>query len=119
MAVRTPWPIAAVTALLLGGCADGPRLMYTWGDYQSTIYQYYQKEKSTPTEQIAELNEIIEQARADNRPVPPGLHAHLGLLYVHQGKDGEARREFTAEKVLYPESGPYMDFLTAPKEQQR
>lgn len=119
MAAQTRWPIAAAAALLLGGCADGPQLMYTWGNYQSTIYQYYQKEKSSPEEQIAKLNEIIEMARAANRPVPPGLHAHLGLLYIQLGKEAEARQELTTEKNMYPESGPYMDFLLASKEQKQ
>jgi hypothetical protein len=119
MAARTRWSIAAAATLLLGGCANSPQLMYTWGEYQSTVYQYYQKDKGTPEEQIATLNEIVEKARADNRPVPPGLHAHLGLLYAHIGKGSEARQEFTTEKALYPESGPYMDFLLTSKEQKQ
>lgn len=116
MAIQTHWPIAVAVTLLLGGCANGPQSMYTWGNYQTIVYQYYQKDRSSHEEQIAQLNETIEKARADNRPVPPGLHAHLGLLYAHQGKGTEAQQEFLAEKVQYPESGPYMDFLLTSKE---
>jgi hypothetical protein len=106
-------------AALLGGCASGPPPLYTWGNYQATVYQYYQKDRTGLEEQIGALNEVVEKARADNRPVPPGLHAHLGLLYAQSGKGAEARQQFTEEKGLFPESGPYMDFLLDGKEQKQ
>ena len=119
MVTHKHWLIAATATLLLGGCAEGPQPMYTWGNYQPTIYQYFQKEKGSPEEQIVALNQIIEKARADNRPVPPGLYAHQGLLYAHLGKGADARQAFITEKTLYPESGPYMDFLLTDKERKQ
>jgi hypothetical protein len=103
--------VVVLAAVLLVGCGPEPRPLYTWGDYQLTVYQYYQNEQGDLEEQIAALEKILEQARADNRPVPPGLHAHLGLLFARGGDGGSAREQFLEEKALYPESGPYMDFL--------
>ena len=108
-----------LATVLLVGCGPGPQHLYTWGDYQPTVYQYYQNEQGGPEEQIAALEKVLEQARADNRPVPPGLHAHLGLLFARGGDGGAAREQFLEEKALYPESGPYMDFLLSSKEAAR
>ncbi len=118
MHAHSYWLLISATTALLSGCASSPQQLYTWGKYQPAIYQYYQKEKSTFEEQIVILEEIIEKARADNRPVPPGFHAHLGLLYTQCGKGVEARQHFSEEKALFPESGPYMDFLLSSKERK-
>ncbi|MBP7517154.1 MAG: DUF4810 domain-containing protein [Desulfobulbus sp.] len=111
--------VVVLAAVLLVGCGPEPRPLYTWGDYQPTVYQYYQNEQGGLEEQIAALEKILEQARADNRPVPPGLHAHLGLLFARGGDGVAARGHFLEEKALYPEAGPYMDFLLRSKEAAR
>ncbi len=106
----------AAALLLLAGCSsDKPRTIYTWGDYQDTVYHYYTHE-STPQDQIAALQKLVEQARAANKPVPPGAHAHLGMLYGNTGNSALALSEFNAEKTLYPESAAYINFLLAKKE---
>jgi len=33
------------------------------------------------------------------------------MLYLRLGRDGEAKQELEAEKVNFPESAQYMDFL--------
>lgn len=96
--------------MLLGGCA-GNKNIYYWENYQSNIYQYYQKEKTSPEEQIASLKESVEKSRAQDKSVPPGLHAQMGLLYVNTGNGVEALREFETEKELFPESAQFMDYL--------
>ncbi|MDR0219352.1 MAG: DUF4810 domain-containing protein [Enterobacteriaceae bacterium] len=98
-------------ALILAGCANSPKTIYEWGDYQSTLYQYYQQDKTGPQEQIQALQKVIEQAKANNKPVPPGLHAQMGLLYSNVGKIDDAFQQFAIEKKLFPESASYMDFL--------
>lgn len=100
-----------VAAMVLAGCVKQPQTIYSWDDYQPTLYQYYQQDKTSPEEQIAALNQSIEKAKAKNKPVPPGLHAQLGLLYANTGRDGEARQQFETEKAQFPESASYMDFL--------
>lgn len=97
---------------LLGGCAPKNRPIYCWEDYQETIYQYYQQNEGNANEkQIAHLHEIIEKSRAQNLPVPPGLHAHLGLLYIKTGHPDQGFTEFNTEKSLFPESAHFVDFL--------
>ncbi|PHM27937.1 DUF4810 domain-containing protein [Xenorhabdus budapestensis] len=97
--------------LLLAGCVQAPKNIYEWGEYQPTVYQYYQQDKTGPQEQIQALQKVIEQARAKDKPVPPGLHAQMGLLYSKIGNIEEAFQQFEIEKKLFPESAQYMDFL--------
>ncbi|MHA7846443.1 DUF4810 domain-containing protein [Serratia sp. D1N4] len=100
-----------LAATLLGGCATPEKPLYNWDGYQKTVYQYYQQDASSPEEQIASLKEILEKSRAKGQAVPPGLHAHLGMLYVKTGRTELAMAEFSTEKSLFPESAPFMDFL--------
>jgi hypothetical protein len=98
-------------ALLLSACSTPNKSLYRWDRYQETLYQYYQPGKTTPEEQIASLQNTIEKSRASGSAIPPGLHAHLGLLYANIGQNDQAFREFEIEKTLFPEAAPYMDFL--------
>ncbi|AUX71904.1 DUF4810 domain-containing protein [Erwinia pyrifoliae] len=100
----------ASAALLMAACAGKKETTYYWGDYQSTLYGYYQQDKS-PQQQIDSLNTIVEQAKAKSKPVPPGLHAQLGLLYADTSRPDLAFQQFNTEKTLFPESAAYMDFL--------
>ncbi|WP_116473975.1 DUF4810 domain-containing protein [Zobellella maritima] len=99
-----------LAAGLLVGCS-GPTTLYQWDNFQPVLYQYYQQDEIGPEEQVAALEENIEQARARGTRVPPGLHAHLGLLYANTGREEEALNQFATEKALFPESAPFMDFL--------
>ncbi|MHA6963838.1 DUF4810 domain-containing protein [Zobellella denitrificans] len=97
-------------AVLLAGCS-GPTTLYQWDVYQPSVYQYYQVDNNNLDEQAAQLEESIEKARAADRRVAPGLHAHLGLLYAHSGREQQALEQFATEKRLFPESAVFMDFL--------
>lgn len=99
-------------ALLAGGCASKPTLYY-WGDYQPQVYQYLKGEGKSHAEQILALEKIIQQARAANKSVPPGFHAHLAMLQISEGKPELARQELETEKALFPESAAFMDFMLA------
>lgn len=100
-------------ALLLTGCASqSPRQIYQWDNYQNTLYDYY-KNDSSPLDQITALHRVIDKAHTSNKKIPPGLHAHLGLLYNNTGKKELAITEFNAEKKQYPESSAYIDLLTS------
>ncbi|MBR9857387.1 MAG: DUF4810 domain-containing protein [Gammaproteobacteria bacterium] len=100
----------AVMAVVLSGCA-GPKTLYQWDGYQSSVYQHYQTNDSSLSEQVAVLEESIEKARAEDRIVAPGLHAHLGLLYANSGREQQAMEQFEMEKRLFPESETFMNFL--------
>lgn len=103
--------IAAIllAGAVLAGCASTPRPLYQWADYQSNVYEYFKGQSAE--QQILAMEENIQQARAQGGTLPPGYHAHLGLLYGNAGRDDQMVQQFQAEKERFPESGPYMDFL--------
>jgi hypothetical protein len=99
-------------AALLTGCAS--RTIYSWGHYEGMVYTMYAKPgKATPEMQLTQLEEDFQKARANNKPVPPGFHAHLGYLYYQLGKLDQARQEFETEKGNFPESAVFMDRMLA------
>ncbi len=103
-------PLLAV--MLATGCATQQKALYQWGGYENQIYAMYADSgKSSPQEQIANLERDLEKARAANRPLPPGFQAHLGYLYYQTGRLDQAIAAFETEKLLFPESRPYMDRL--------
>jgi hypothetical protein len=112
-ASRQPWLMGlAVVALLLGGCAaKPPKPMYQWGGYQNQLYEYFKADGSTPVAQLGVLEEQLQKTTAAGEAVPPGLHAHLGLLKLKVGNTDEAVAHLETEKRLFPESTPYMDWL--------
>ncbi len=107
-----------VASLLLVGC-QAPKPLYNWDSYQTVVYQYYQQSESDPHAQIDALKKSIEVARAKSLGVPPGLHAHLGMLYATTGALDLAMSEFNQEEALYPESAKFMDFLMKNKGAQK
>ncbi|WP_426236358.1 DUF4810 domain-containing protein [Pseudomonas sp. TWP3-2] len=105
-------PLMAMTlaaSALLAGCSS-PQTLYQWEGYQPQVYEYFKSE--TPKEAQAEALEAdLQKIRASGKAVPPGYHAHLGLLYLSMGKDDQMVQQLRTEKTLFPESGTYMDFL--------
>lgn len=103
----------SVLLVVLAGCAHREPL-YTWGHYEEQIYTTYAEPgKQTPEQQIEELEQDYQKARAANKRMHPGFHAQLGYLYVQVGKFDQARQEFATEKADFPESAVLMDRLTA------
>lgn len=99
------------------GCATSRSLFY-WGHYEDLVYTMYARPgEADPLTQITTLEADYQRARAENQPVPPGFHAHLGVLYYQTGKMDQARGQFLTEKAEFPESAVFMDRLlskTAP-----
>jgi len=93
------------------GCAQAPKRLYHWDGFQAQLYQYFKGDGSSPDEQLRVLNEQAVKARASGAALPPGFHAHLAMIYLRLGRDGEAKQELEAEKASFPESAQYMDFL--------
>lgn len=109
--IRTPLQLVTLIALAaLSGCVTQPQPLYYWDGYQQQVYQRFEN-KSSAQEQIAALEESLQKARATDRAMPPGFHAHLGMLYAEIGKGDQVRQQFETEKTLFPESAQYMDFL--------
>ncbi|WP_346287787.1 DUF4810 domain-containing protein [Zoogloea sp.] len=102
--------LSMAAALLATGCANRPKPLYHWGDYQAQVYGHLTRSAS-PDEQIAKLEGGLEEARASGRNVPPGYLAHLGILHAQLEHPDQMLKYFEAEKALYPESAAYIDFL--------
>ncbi len=106
---RAVWPCA----LLLCACGSGPKTLYYWGNYQPQVYERLKREGKGPAEQIIALEDTAQRARAHGQQLPPGFHAHLGMLYAEVGKSDQVVQQFETEKALFPESTTFMDFLLA------
>lgn len=98
-------------AALLVGCAQAPKPMYLWESFPRQQYDTLLRAGTDRDEQIRDLQAHVEKARADGSVLPPGLRAHLGMLYLAAGNVGEARHLWQAEKAAFPESVPYMNQL--------
>jgi hypothetical protein len=101
--------LALGIAAALVGCKHQQPTIYQWENYQPQVYQYFKGE--SPEAQIAVLEKDLQKINAKGMIPPPGYHAHLGLLYSVTGKPEQMAAEFEAEKLLFPESAAYMDFL--------
>mgnify|MGYP003461260076 FL=1 len=100
---------------LTAGCVQPPKQMYQWGDYSRQVYQHMKADESTPDVQAKALEAHVERVRASGGVLPPGFRAHLGMIYLQLGRDGEAWGLFEAEKIAFPESAQYMEFLLKQK----
>ena len=106
---RSLMALTLAASTVLAGCA-APKTLYQWEGYEPQVFEYFKGEE--PKEAQAEaLERDLQKIRSTGKAVPPGYHAHLGLLYLSMGKDDQMVQQFNTEKTLFPESGTYMDFL--------
>ncbi len=105
--------LGLLVAGLFAGCQTN-RPLYYWGNYEPQAYHsYVAPGKVSAAEQIEKLKEDLAKGSAAKFPAHPGLHAHLGYLYIQVGKPDLALREFELEKQLFPESATFIDGLVA------
>ncbi|WP_353173778.1 DUF4810 domain-containing protein [Acinetobacter rudis] len=98
--------------LALVGCVSTPSSLYSWGSYPEQSYlMYSQPQKASPSAQIQKLEAEVEKSKAKNLAVPPGLYAHLGLMYAEENNMNRAAEYFQLERQVYPESTVLMDRL--------
>jgi hypothetical protein len=103
--------LALIAIAVLAGCAQTAQPLYSWETYPRQQYVFLLREGVSPDQQIKEIEAHAEKARAANLALPPGLRAHLGMLYLSVGNPGRAAEMWNAEKTAFPESAPYMDQL--------
>jgi hypothetical protein len=108
---RSSMAIVLLASSVLGGCASKQPTLYQWEGYQNNVDAYFRTDKSNPVEQTQLMEEDLKKIQAGGGAVPPGFHAHLGLLYGKQGRLDKFAQEVSAEKKQYPESVAFMDFL--------
>jgi hypothetical protein len=122
-AIKSACPLRLLAAIAMGsalaGCAEAPKRLYYWEGFQGQLYEHFRADSSSPEDQLRILDAQAQKARASGAALPPGFRAHLAMIYLRLGRDGEAKQELEAEKANFPESAKYMDFLlkrmTAPK----
>jgi hypothetical protein len=102
---------AAALCAALVGCGHAPRPLYHWDGFQGQLYEHFKSQGSGPDDQLRAMDAQAQKARAAGAALPPGFRAHMAMLYLRLGRDDEARAQLEAEKLSFPESAPYMDFL--------
>lgn len=99
-----------LACIFFAGCA--PQKMYYFGDYSQTLYAHEKNQnEESLLEHKQELESIITESKAKNLPVPPGIYAELGYIYLKANKSQEAIKLFQSESQLYPESKHLMNRL--------
>src|SRR5689334_4021944 len=98
-----------VLAALLSGCAAANPPLYSWGNYESSIYARYTGNDPAQAQQY--LEEVIQTAKSGNGRVPPGVYADYGMLLYQQGRGAEAVEYFQKEAATFPEAAPLMTKL--------
>ena len=91
---------------LVAGC--GTKRAYNWGDYDSTLYSYYQNPQESER-YVERLGEIIRKAEAEKDKVPPGLYAEYGYALSTMGRLDEAIGFYRKERDEWQESAVFMD----------
>jgi hypothetical protein len=104
---------AIATLVLLTGCAQAPKPLYDWGSYPTQVYSHLKGDGSGPSTQVGELEADAQKAQARGGKLPPGFRAHMGMLYLTLGQDDLAQQQLEAEKIAFPESAHFVDFLLA------
>jgi hypothetical protein len=103
-----------VLALAASAASCGSTTYYRWGRYEDSVYLVTRQPDGFDLQaEIDSLEQDLAETKDAQRPIPPGLHAHLGYLHSVAGNPAAARAHFEDEKSLYPESATFMDHLLA------
>ena len=94
----------------LTGCKTTQQ-QYHHGNYSEAVYGFFKQDGLSIEQQVTLLEEVIQNAASKNKPVAPGIHAHLGMLFFELGDAVQGLEHFNQEKLLFPESTQYIDFL--------
>ena len=101
----------ALLSVLASGCANRPPSLYQWQGYQGNVDAYFSGDKVSLDAQTQAMETDLQKIIAGGGAVPPGYHAHLGLLYGEQGRLDQFAEQVKVEKQQYPEAETFMDFL--------
>ena len=101
-----------VLAATLAGCAAKAPALYSWQGYEANLDAYFRASNLSPDAQTQLMEQDLQKIQGSGLAVPPGYHAHLGLLYGGQGNLDKFAQQVNLEKSKFPESQTFMDFLT-------
>ena len=97
----------ALLFAILAGCQS--QTLYYWGNYEEQTYDYF---KDKPISELVEkLEELKEEASAQEKPLPPTFYAHLGLLYEKSGNTNKFKELLIEEKKKFPESAVFFEMF--------
>jgi len=104
--------LAVAGLLLLSGCATWKQQdLYHWGSFSDANYLWLKDNNADEGgDVIAAMEKNLSMATAKGQRLPPGFHAHLGLLYLQANQIDLTIFHWEAEKTAFPESIPFMDF---------
>lgn len=111
--------LGLTVTLLMTACASSSsnKPLYYWDStYDKSVYNRLNKDGDVDKE-IQNMEKMAQKAYEKQQKVPPGFHAHLGLLYHHVGNMPKMQENFQKEAELYEESRTYMEFLLKSKTQ--
>jgi len=97
-------------ALTVSACA--PERMYSWGEYESSMYAYA-RDTDKQVEFQSALLDVITKNEADGKKVPPGIYAEYGYQLLEMGRTQDAIRYFEREKTTWPEAESFMNTMVA------
>jgi len=97
---------------VLTACAAKPPAVYSWQGYQANLDAYFRATTLSPDAQVQLMEQDLQKIKASGLAVPPGYHAHMGMLYGQQGDLDKFAQQVEQEKTNFPESQTFMDFLT-------
>ncbi|NGZ07643.1 MAG: DUF4810 domain-containing protein [Magnetococcales bacterium] len=105
-------PCSLIGVTLLTGCATQTPPLYSWGTIPDSYLKMVQEPGDASSAAYeSSLMTTIDQAKQQNKTVPPGVYCELGYVRFKQGRMEEARQLYDAEMALYPESRVFMERL--------
>ncbi len=104
----------ALLVVLAGIAACSTPSLYEWGPYEDAVADITSHAGQVDVDGwIDRLKETVERARQEDRRIPPGLHAQLGMLYSMRGQNDTAAAAFETEMELFPESATFVRGMLA------
>lgn len=95
---------------ILASCTTTKTPLYTWGNYETTSYNYLKKSDEESTQKLIEnYQKVIETQKGTRGVVPPGVYADYGFTLLQIGKTEEGKEMLTKEIALYPESKIFIE----------
>ena len=69
----TAWMAVGAALSVLAGCANQPKSLYNWSDYQPQVYAYLKNDGEGVDAQILKLEQNMALARSKGETLPPWL----------------------------------------------
>jgi len=93
---------------IFSGCTFGPSNIYSWNEYNRLLLARAQGNENKEQD-VERLEQFVNSAPSST--IPPGLSAHLGLLYLELFNQPKALEAFNREQMLFPESTVFIQSL--------